>query len=45
MKDENGAIFIDRDGTYFAPLLSFLRTGELEVGVYFVNFITQTHTL
>lgn len=29
--DENGALFLDRDGEYFAPLLGFLRTGELSV--------------
>lgn len=28
-KDETGAYFIDRNGDYFAPLLDFLRTGDL----------------
>jgi hypothetical protein len=31
LKDEEGYYFIDRDGEYFKPLLSFLRTGELRV--------------
>jgi hypothetical protein len=31
VRDEEGYIFIDRDGSYFAPLLAFLRTGELDV--------------
>ena len=31
VKDEEGAYFIDRDGEYFKPLLSFLRTGELRI--------------
>ena len=30
-KDEKGAYFIDRDGQYFAPILSYLRTKELYV--------------
>lgn len=30
-KDERGAFFIDRDGQYFAPILTFLRTGEVIV--------------
>ncbi|XP_052387964.1 SH3KBP1-binding protein 1 [Carassius gibelio] len=29
LKDETGAIFIDRDPTLFAPILNFLRTKEL----------------
>eukprot|EP01122_Echinamoeba_exundans_P006306 TRINITY_DN1742_c0_g1_i3.p1 TRINITY_DN1742_c0_g1~~TRINITY_DN1742_c0_g1_i3.p1 ORF type:complete len:393 (+),score=40.08 TRINITY_DN1742_c0_g1_i3:112-1290(+) len=31
LKDEDGAYFIDRDGACFAPILSFLRTGQLIV--------------
>jgi hypothetical protein len=31
LKDEEGYYFIDRDGEYFKPLLSYLRTGELRV--------------
>jgi hypothetical protein len=31
LKDEEGAYFIDRDGGCFAPILSFLRTGQLIV--------------
>uniref|UniRef100_A0A8C0JHT9 Potassium channel tetramerisation-type BTB domain-containing protein n=3 Tax=Chelonoidis abingdonii TaxID=106734 RepID=A0A8C0JHT9_CHEAB len=30
LKDEMGAIFIDRDPTVFAPILNFLRTKELD---------------
>ncbi|XP_074133643.1 SH3KBP1-binding protein 1 isoform X3 [Sminthopsis crassicaudata] len=30
LKDETGAIFIDRDPTIFAPILNFLRTKELD---------------
>ncbi|XP_055992870.1 SH3KBP1-binding protein 1 [Sorex fumeus] len=30
LKDETGAIFIDRDPTAFAPILNFLRTKELD---------------
>ncbi|CAD7692627.1 unnamed protein product [Nyctereutes procyonoides] len=30
LKDETGAIFIDRDPTVFAPILNFLRTKELD---------------
>jgi hypothetical protein len=29
--DENGYIFIDRDGQYFQPLLEWLRTGDLSI--------------
>eukprot|EP01103_Thecamoeba_quadrilineata_P011912 TRINITY_DN2957_c0_g1_i1.p1 TRINITY_DN2957_c0_g1~~TRINITY_DN2957_c0_g1_i1.p1 ORF type:complete len:621 (+),score=142.90 TRINITY_DN2957_c0_g1_i1:73-1935(+) len=29
LKDESGAIMIDRDPKFFAPLLNFLRTGRL----------------
>ncbi|KAM9317550.1 SH3KBP1-binding protein 1 isoform 2-T2 [Pholidichthys leucotaenia] len=30
LKDETGAIFIDRDPSLFAPILNFLRTKELQ---------------
>jgi len=30
-KDETGSYFIDRDGTYFGPLLAYLRTGHLHI--------------
>uniref|UniRef100_A0A4W4FQR8 BTB/POZ domain-containing protein KCTD3 n=1 Tax=Electrophorus electricus TaxID=8005 RepID=A0A4W4FQR8_ELEEL len=30
LKDETGAIFIDRDPSLFAPILNFLRTKELD---------------
>ena len=33
--DDKGYYFIDRDGSYFAPILEFLRTGE-----FFVTGIT-----
>lgn len=29
--DEHGAYFIDRDGQFFAPILTFLRTGDVSV--------------
>jgi len=29
--DENGAVFIDRDGKYFKKVLTFLRNGSLEI--------------
>ncbi|XP_072217033.1 SH3KBP1-binding protein 1-like [Excalfactoria chinensis] len=32
LRDETGAIFIDRDPTIFAPILNFLRTKELDPG-------------
>eukprot|EP00005_Dracoamoeba_jomungandri_P010023 CAMPEP_0174265634 /NCGR_PEP_ID=MMETSP0439-20130205/27260_1 /TAXON_ID=0 /ORGANISM="Stereomyxa ramosa, Strain Chinc5" /LENGTH=739 /DNA_ID=CAMNT_0015352191 /DNA_START=14 /DNA_END=2230 /DNA_ORIENTATION=+ len=31
LKDDEGAFFIDRDGEYFAPILSFLRTNVFVV--------------
>ncbi|XP_061453074.1 SH3KBP1-binding protein 1 isoform X2 [Rhineura floridana] len=31
LKDETGAIFIDRDPDVFAPILNFLRTKELDI--------------
>ncbi|KAL8220086.1 UNVERIFIED_CONTAM: SH3KBP1-binding protein 1 [Gekko kuhli] len=31
LKDETGAIFIDRDPDIFAPILNFLRTKELDL--------------
>lgn len=31
VKDEKGAYFIDRDGQYFPPILTYLRTKELNV--------------
>ncbi|XP_034974411.1 SH3KBP1-binding protein 1 isoform X2 [Zootoca vivipara] len=31
LKDETGAIFIDRDPDIFAPILNFLRTKELDI--------------
>lgn len=31
LRDETGAIFIDRDPTVFAPILNFLRTKELDL--------------
>lgn len=30
-KDASGAFFVDRDGIYFEPILSFLRTGFLHI--------------
>jgi hypothetical protein len=31
LKDASGAIFIDRDGDYFGPILHFLRTGRIDI--------------
>ncbi len=31
VRDDSGAFFIDRDGQYFAPILTFLRTGVSSV--------------
>lgn len=31
-RDEHGAHFIDRDGQYFAPILTYLRTKEVSLG-------------
>uniref|UniRef100_A0A7N8WX83 BTB/POZ domain-containing protein KCTD3 n=1 Tax=Mastacembelus armatus TaxID=205130 RepID=A0A7N8WX83_9TELE len=33
LRDETGAIFIDRDPTAFAPILNFLRTKELDLRI------------
>uniref|UniRef100_A0A673MH97 BTB/POZ domain-containing protein KCTD3 n=1 Tax=Sinocyclocheilus rhinocerous TaxID=307959 RepID=A0A673MH97_9TELE len=33
LRDETGAIFIDRDPTAFAPILNFLRTKELDLSI------------
>ena len=30
-RDDQGAIFIDRDGQFFAPILTFLRTKEVSL--------------
>jgi len=30
-KDEDGAYFIDRDGQFFAPILTWLRTNEVSI--------------
>lgn len=30
-KDEEDAYFIDRDGQFFAPILTWLRTGDLSI--------------
>jgi len=29
--DESGAYFVDRNGLYFAPILEFLRSGEIDI--------------
>lgn len=31
IRDEEGCIFVDRDGEYFKPILEYLRTGELVI--------------
>ncbi|XP_026234666.1 BTB/POZ domain-containing protein KCTD3 [Anabas testudineus] len=41
LRDETGAIFIDRDPTAFAPILNFLRTKELDLRG--VNISTLRH--
>jgi hypothetical protein len=30
-RDDEGALFIDREGKYFAPILEYMRTGELVI--------------
>jgi len=30
-KDENGSYFIDRDGQFFSPILTYLRTNEISI--------------
>lgn len=39
LKDETGAIFIDRDPTAFAPILNFLRTKELDLRGVSINVL------
>ncbi|KAK3548731.1 hypothetical protein QTP70_018463 [Hemibagrus guttatus] len=39
LKDETGAIFIDRDPSLFAPILNFLRTKELHPRSIDVNLL------
>ncbi|XP_030627307.1 BTB/POZ domain-containing protein KCTD3 isoform X1 [Chanos chanos] len=39
LKDETGAIFIDRDPTAFAPILNFLRTKELDLRGVSINIL------
>uniref|UniRef100_A0A8C6SRX7 BTB/POZ domain-containing protein KCTD3 n=1 Tax=Neogobius melanostomus TaxID=47308 RepID=A0A8C6SRX7_9GOBI len=39
LRDETGAIFIDRDPTAFAPILNFLRTKELDLSVLFHGYL------
>ncbi len=42
LRDEDGYYFIDRDGEYFKPLLSFLRTGTHSVCFFvFVSFLAH----
>ncbi|XP_007670551.1 BTB/POZ domain-containing protein KCTD3 isoform X2 [Ornithorhynchus anatinus] len=39
LRDETGAIFIDRDPTAFAPILNFLRTKELDLRGVSINVL------
>ncbi|XP_043551741.1 BTB/POZ domain-containing protein KCTD3 isoform X1 [Chiloscyllium plagiosum] len=39
LRDETGAIFIDRDPTAFAPILNFLRTKELDLRGVNINVL------
>ncbi|KAG7465780.1 hypothetical protein MATL_G00157250 [Megalops atlanticus] len=39
LRDETGAIFIDRDPTAFAPILNFLRTKELDLRGVNINIL------
>ncbi|XP_010008161.1 PREDICTED: BTB/POZ domain-containing protein KCTD3-like, partial [Nestor notabilis] len=39
LKDETGAIFIDRDPAAFAPILNFLRTKELDLRGVSINVL------
>uniref|UniRef100_A0A8C4YV75 BTB domain-containing protein n=1 Tax=Gadus morhua TaxID=8049 RepID=A0A8C4YV75_GADMO len=41
LKDETGAIFIDRDPSLFAPILNFLRTKELHPRSINVHMLTH----
>ncbi|XP_030044742.1 BTB/POZ domain-containing protein KCTD3 isoform X2 [Microcaecilia unicolor] len=39
LRDETGAIFIDRDPAAFAPILNFLRTKELDLRGVSINVL------
>ncbi len=43
--DEDGYLFIDRDGSYFGPLLNFLRTGELDLPPHVARRLVEREAL
>lgn len=44
-RDETGAFFIDRDGQFFGPILTFLRTGEVQLPSAWLALFVCCHRL